>query len=73
MSARIVKKNGGKVIIEVEMKLNGDLLSQEEAIQEALNEAGKLATRTAIEGFDTDGCPIELKGKRLSSKGQKKK
>lgn len=73
MSARIVKKNGGKVTIEVDMELNGDMLSQEEAIQIALNEAGKLATRTALENFDTDGSPIDLKGKRLTSKGSKKK
>ena len=73
MSARIVKKNGSKVTIEVDMELEGSMLSQEEAIQLALNEAGKLATRTALEGFDTDGKPIEVKGQRLTSKGVKKK
>jgi len=73
MSARIVKKNGSKVTIEIDMELNGNMLSQEEAIQLALNEAGKLATRTAIENFDTDGRSIVRKGKSLSSKGKKKK
>lgn len=73
MSARIVKKDGGKVTIEVDMELNGDMLSQEEAIQIALNEAGKLATQTALEHFDTDGNPIKLKGEQLTSKGSKKK
>ena len=55
------------------MELNGSMLSQEEAIQLALNEAGKLATRTAAESFDTDGAAISRKGQRLSSKGRKKK
>lgn len=73
MSARIIKKDGGKVTIEVDIELEGNMLSQEEAIQLALNEAGKLATRTALENFDTDGTPIEVKGQRLSSKGSKKK
>jgi hypothetical protein len=73
MSARIVKKNGGKLTIEVDMELEGSMLSQEEAIQLALNEAGKLATLTALESFDTDGKPIEIKGQRLTSKGVKKK
>lgn len=73
MSARIIKKNGGKLTIEVDMNLSGDMLSQEEAIQIALNEAGKLATTTALESFDTNGQAIELKGKQLSSKKQKKK
>ena len=73
MSARIVKQNGGKLTIEIDLDLNGSmLLSQEEAIQVALNEAGKLATRQALTTFDTDGAPIEIKGKRLTSKGVKK-
>jgi len=72
MSARIVKQDGGKVTIEVDMELNGSMLSQEEAIQLALNEAGKLATRAAAERFDTDGTAITHKGQRLSSKGRKK-
>ena len=73
MSARIVKQQGGKLTIEVDMDLHGNMLSQEEAIQVALNEAGKLATRTALENFDTDGKPILVKGERLTSKGSKKK
>jgi hypothetical protein len=73
MSARIVKKDGGKITIEVDMELDGDMLSQEEAIQIALNEAGKLATLAAYAGFDTDGRPIERSGERMTSKGEKKK
>ena len=72
MSARIVKQSGGKLTIEIDLDLNGSMLSQEEAIQVALNEAGKLATRQALTTFDTDGAPIEIKGKRLTSKGVKK-
>lgn len=68
-----MKHQGGKLTIEVDMELHGNMLSQEEAIQVALNEAGKLATRTALENFDTDGQPIMLKGERLTSKGSKKK
>jgi hypothetical protein len=49
------------------------MLSQERAIQLAVNEAGKLATQSALEGFDTDGQPIVVKGQRLTSKGRKKK
>ena len=72
MSARIVKHQGGKLTIEVDLQLSGNMLSQEEVIQAALNEAGKLATRTALENFDTDGKPILIKGQRLTSKGSKK-
>ena len=61
MSARIVKRKGGKLTIEVDMELNGNMLSQEEAIQFALNESGKLATLTALENLDTNGEPIVVK------------
>ncbi len=73
MSARIVKRKGGKLTIEVDMELNGNMLSQEEAIQVALNGAGKLATLTVLENFDTNGEPIVVKGNRLTSRGNKKK
>ena len=73
MNARIVKQEGGKITLEIDMELKGSMLSQEEAIQLALNEAGKLATRTALENFDTDGKPISVKGQRLTTKGVKKK
>ncbi|WP_420460857.1 hypothetical protein [Neolewinella sp.] len=73
MNARIVKQEGGKITLEIDMELKGSMLTQEEAIQLALNEAGKLATRTALENFDTDGKPISVKGQRLTTKGVKKK
>jgi|AntRauMFilla1563_2_1112583.scaffolds.fasta_scaffold10373_2 hypothetical protein len=73
MATRIVKKEGGKLTIEVDMDLKGSMLTQEEAIQVALNEAGKLATLAALENFDTDGKPITVRGKRLTNKGAKKK
>ena len=73
MAAKIVKRKGKKLIIEVEMELDGDMLTQEEAIQLALNEAGKLATKEALESFDSDGNPIEVKAEKLTSKGKAKK
>ena len=45
MGAKIVKRQGRKLTIEVGMDLDGDMLTPEEAIQMALNEAGKLATK----------------------------
>jgi hypothetical protein len=73
MSARIVKKDGGKITIEFDLNLGGSMLSQEESIQLALNEAGKLATVTALKDFDTMGSSIEVKGQKMTSKGKKKK
>ena len=49
------------------------MLQTEEVIQEVLNEAGVLASKAALEQFDTDGSPIEIGGARWTSKGQEPK
>ena len=67
--AKILKRDGNKLVIEIEMDLFGDMLSQEEAIQEALNEAGKLATVVAFSNFEEKSSHLEVDGVRLSSKG----
>jgi hypothetical protein len=71
--ARIIKKEGKKLIIEIDLELEGDMLSQEEAIQKALNEAGKIATKEAFENFDEDASSIEVDKKKLTKKGEPKK
>jgi len=71
--ARIIKKEGKKLIIEIDLELEGDMLSQEEAIQKALNEAGKIATKEAFESFDEDASSIEVGKKKLTKKGEPKK
>ena len=45
------------------------LLDTEGAIQQALNEAGVLATTESLKQFDTDGSPLEMGGTRYTSKG----
>ena len=49
------------------------MLNSEERIQTALNELGSLATVKALDQFDTNGEPIEVNGKKMTSKGQEKK
>ena len=49
------------------------MLNSEEQIAKALNSAGIQATKKALEQFDTDGSPIDVEGKRLTSKGKEKK
>lgn len=73
MEAKIVKRTGKKITIEIEMELEGDMLSQEEQIQKCVNEAGKLASKEALKSFDTNGLPIKVGEKTMTSKGRKKK
>jgi hypothetical protein len=46
------------------------MLEAEEAIQDALNEAGMLLEQENLVRFDTDGSPIQVGPVRLTSKGQ---
>lgn len=73
MSAWLVSVEGDRVRLTVEMTLGGSMLESEERIQEAMNEAGKVATEQALKRFDTDGSPIILGGVKWTRKGQEPK
>ena len=70
MAAKIIRKEGKKLIIEITIDLEDSMLDSEEAIQAVVNEAGTLATEEALKQFDTQGEPIEIEGKPWRSKGQ---
>lgn len=70
MSARIISKDKESVTIEITIEFSKSLLKSEEAILEAVNSAGNLATGEAITQFDTDGSPIIIGAKKMTSKGQ---
>ena len=70
MSTRIIGQRGDSITIEVTLPLTGSMLEAEEAIQDALNEVGLLATEEKLKRFDTDGSPIQLGSARMTSKGR---
>ena len=72
MAAKIIRKEGKKLIIEITVDLEDSMLDSEEAIQAVVNEAGSLATEEALQQFDTQGEAIEIEGKQWRSKGQEK-
>src|SRR3954447_2712717 len=49
------------------------MLDTEQAIQDALNQAGVLASGEALKQFDTDGSPLAIGPTRWTSKGQEPK
>ena len=73
MAARLVGVEGSRVKVELTVELSRSMLNTEEAIQEALNEAGGLASAEALKYFDTDGSPIEIGGEVWRTKGQQPK
>src|SRR5215472_12156199 len=70
MTATIVARSEDRFTIQVEVPYKDSMLDAEDAIQDALNQAGVLATAEALRHFDTDGKPITVDGTRLTSKGR---
>lgn len=70
MDAQVTRQTDDSITIEVSVPLNGSMLQAEEAIQDALNEVGLLATTEKLKQFDTDGSPIQFGSVRMTSKGQ---
>jgi hypothetical protein len=70
MVAEITRRDGDAVTISMTVRLDGAMLEAEEAIQDALNEAGMLLEQENLVRFDTDGSPIQVGPVRLTSKGQ---
>ena len=73
MSATITAHTEHSVTLEVTIALPSSMLESERSIQAALNEAGCLATGSALERFDTDGSPLVMGSSRWTRKGQEPK
>jgi hypothetical protein len=73
MPATIIERQENRVTIQVTIELTRSMLDTEEAIQQALNQAGVLATAEALKQFDTDGTPLLIGSTRWTSKGQEPK
>jgi hypothetical protein len=73
MPATMIDRQDNSVTIQVRIPLTRSMLDTEEAIQQALNEAGVLATGEALRQFDTDGSPLDIGSTHWTSKGQEPK
>ena len=71
MSAKLLRENDRELVIEVTVPKSRDFMECEQCIQEALNDAGRIATGQCLEAFDTDGAPIIVAGSKLTAKSQK--
>src|ERR1700678_693042 len=73
MSAAIIERQESSVTIQISIPLTRSMLETEEAIQQALNQAGVLVTTEALKQFDTDGSALQMGSTRWTSKGQEPK
>lgn len=69
MSASLISKTQDSLIIQIEIPLGKSMLAGESLIQDAVNEAGTLATGELLKQFDTDGSAIVQESVKLTSKG----
>src|SRR3954471_3488117 len=73
MPAAVVRRTDTGFTVSVEVPYKGSMLDAEEAIQQALNEAGVAATEEALRRFDADGDPIRLGPAKFTSMGKVRK
>jgi hypothetical protein len=68
--AKVVKRSGEEVTVEVTVRLRGSLLEMEAAILEASNAVGRCATEEALQHFDTDGSALRIGEIKLTARGR---
>jgi predicted GIY-YIG superfamily endonuclease len=66
--AKIVACNGNELTLQVTVKLTGSLMEMENTILDGCNEIGHLATKEALQKFDTDGSPIKLGETKMTAR-----
>lgn len=62
MPAKLIEQKNNKVKIQFTVELTGQMLTDEQALQQSLNEAGQAAMVPMIKQFDTNGEPIRING-----------
>ena len=74
MEMEIIKTSSESVTFQLHMEvtipLKKGMLDMEDAIQQAVNEAGVKCTEYALSQFDTDGKPIVVEDRKYTSKGK---
>jgi hypothetical protein len=73
MAVSIVKQNNDLITLQVTIPFNRSMLDSENAIQNAVNEMGCIATGELLKTFDTEGEDIVLGAVKMTSKGQTNK
>jgi hypothetical protein len=65
----LVNQTSDTITLQLTIPLNRSMLDSENAIQDALNETGKIATGELLKRFDTDGSDIIMGSVKMTSMG----
>ena len=68
MPAKLIEHKDNRVTIQLTVELTGQMLTDEQALQQSLNEAGQAAMVPMIKQFDTHGEPIRVHGVKHTAK-----
>ena len=60
MPAQLIEQKGNTLKIQFTVELTGQMLKDEQSLQQSLNEAGQVAMEPMIKQFDTNGEPIRV-------------
>ncbi len=69
MTIKVLSNENNSLVLEVHIPLGTVMLEGEQCIEQALNEAGSLASGELLKRFDTDGSAIQIGDVKLTSKG----
>jgi hypothetical protein len=62
MPAELIEQRNNTLTIQFTVELTGHMLTDEQSLQQSLNEAGQVAMMPMIKQFDTNGEPIRVNG-----------
>jgi hypothetical protein len=62
MPAKLIEQTNNILTIQFTVELTGQMLADEQSLQQSLNEAGQAAMVAMIKQFDTNGEPIRVNG-----------
>ncbi len=69
-AASIIRRTDADFVVQVEIPYRPSMLEAEDAIQQALNQAGVVATAEALGRFDADGAPLRIGPTKMTSMGR---
>jgi hypothetical protein len=72
MAAKYKPEQAGSISITLTIKPEGNMLEQEDQIEAAVAELGRLATALSLKGFDISGHPIIVDNVKHTSRMEEK-
>ena len=62
MPAKLIGQQGNKITVQFTVELTGQMLTDEQALQQSLNLAGQVVMAPMLKQFDTNGEPLRVNG-----------